>query len=176
MRAGPFAFRYQVNGATPCQYIDTTRKAIDCATTLPLTVFGRPFVKRFAVCYRTVVMSCLSVTFVHCSQTAGRIKMKLGTQVGLDPRHIVLDGDPAPPPPKGGGARQIFGPCLLWPNGWMDQDGTWHGRRPQPWRLCVRWGPSPPPPEGSGAPLPNFRPISIVTKRLDAPRCQLVWR
>jgi len=25
------------NGATPCQYIDTTRKAIDCATTLPLT-------------------------------------------------------------------------------------------------------------------------------------------
>jgi len=23
----------------PCQYIDTTQKAIDCATTLPLTVF-----------------------------------------------------------------------------------------------------------------------------------------
>ena len=31
MRVGPFAFRYQGNGATPCQYIDTTRKAIDCA-------------------------------------------------------------------------------------------------------------------------------------------------
>jgi len=27
--------------------------------------------------------------------------MKLGTQVGLGPGHIVLDGDPAPPPPKG---------------------------------------------------------------------------
>ena len=26
-------------GSSPCQYIDTTRKAIDCATTLPLTVF-----------------------------------------------------------------------------------------------------------------------------------------
>jgi len=26
-------------GRPPCQYIDTTRKAIDCATTLPLTVF-----------------------------------------------------------------------------------------------------------------------------------------
>jgi len=26
-------------GATPCQYIDTTRKAIDCATTLLLTLF-----------------------------------------------------------------------------------------------------------------------------------------
>ena len=39
MRVGPFAFRYQGNGATPCQYIDTTWKATDCATTLPLTVF-----------------------------------------------------------------------------------------------------------------------------------------
>jgi len=28
-----------INGATPSQYIDTTRKAIDCATTLPLRVF-----------------------------------------------------------------------------------------------------------------------------------------
>jgi len=27
--------------------------------------------------------------------------MKLGTQVGLDPGHIVLAGDPAHPPPKG---------------------------------------------------------------------------
>jgi len=41
-------------------------------------VFGRPFVKRFVLCYRTVVLSvclsclscpvltCLSVTLVHC--------------------------------------------------------------------------------------------------------------
>ena len=36
---GPFAFRYQGNRATPCQYTDTTRKAIDCATTLPLIIF-----------------------------------------------------------------------------------------------------------------------------------------
>ena len=27
------------NGATPCQYIYTTRKAIDCATTVPLRAF-----------------------------------------------------------------------------------------------------------------------------------------
>ena len=26
-------------GSPPCQYIDTTRKPIDCATTLPLGVF-----------------------------------------------------------------------------------------------------------------------------------------
>jgi len=30
--------------------------------------------------------------------------MPLGTEVGLGPGHIVLDGDPAPPPRKG--ARQ----------------------------------------------------------------------
>ena len=66
-------------------------------------LLGRPFVKRFALCYRSVVcLSCLSVTFVYCGQTVGRINMKLGTQyVGLGPRHIVLDGDPAHPPPKG---------------------------------------------------------------------------
>ena len=44
------------------------------------------------------------------------IKMKFGMQVGLGPGHIVLDGDPAPPPPKGH-SRPIFGPCLLWSNG-----------------------------------------------------------
>jgi len=38
MRVCLLAFRYQGNGDTPCQH-DTTRKAIDCATTLPLKVF-----------------------------------------------------------------------------------------------------------------------------------------
>ena len=43
-------------------------------------------------------------------------------------------------------------PPLLWPNGWMHQDATRYGRRPQPRGLCVRWGPSPPPQKGGGAP------------------------
>ena len=38
---------------------------------------------------------------MHSGQTAGRIKTKLGMQVGLGPGHIVLGGDPAPPPLKG---------------------------------------------------------------------------
>jgi len=46
-------------------------------------------------------LSCLSVTFVHCAQTVGRIKMKLDTQVGLGPGHNLLDRDPAPPPQRG---------------------------------------------------------------------------
>jgi len=38
----------------------------------------------------------------------------------------------------------IFGPCLLWPNGWMDQDGTWPGGRPWCSPHCARWGHSSP--------------------------------
>jgi len=30
---------FRGKGSSPCQYIDTTRKAIDCATTLPVRVF-----------------------------------------------------------------------------------------------------------------------------------------
>jgi len=33
---------------------------------------------------------------VYCGQTAGWIKMPLGTEVGFCPGHIVLGGDPAP--------------------------------------------------------------------------------
>ena len=61
-------------------------------------VFGRPFVKRFAL-YAIgplSVLSCLSVTLVYCGQMVAMIKMKLGVQIGLCPDHIVLDGDPAP--------------------------------------------------------------------------------
>jgi len=76
--------------------------------------------------------------------------MTLGTQVGLGPGHIVLDGEPAPPSPKRGQSpTQIFGPCLLWPNGWMNQDGTWHGDRPRSRPHCARWGPSTPPQKGT---------------------------
>ena len=46
---------------------------------------------------------------MHCGQTVGRIKMNLGTLVGLSLGHTVLDGDPAPPPPKGH-SPPIFGP------------------------------------------------------------------
>ena len=37
---------------------------------------------------------------------------------------------------KGVTAPTIFGPCLLWPNGWMDQDATWYEGRPWPRRKC----------------------------------------
>ena len=43
--------------------------------------------------------------------------------IDLGPGDFVLDGDPAPLPKKGV-EPPIFGPCLLRPNGWMDQDAT----------------------------------------------------
>ena len=48
--------------------------------------------------------------------------MKLGMEVGLGLGHIVLDG--THPSPKGA-QSPIFGPCLLCPYGWIDQDATW---------------------------------------------------
>jgi len=147
---------------------------------------------------------------MHCGQTVGQIKMKLGMQLGLGPGHIVLDGDPAALPQRA--QPPIFGPYLLRPNGCMDQDATsygarplcvrWGPRSPSPkrgqspthnfwpmfigpngWidqggtgrggrRLCVRWGPTklPPPQKGVRAPLPNFRPMTVVAKLLDGSR------
>jgi len=62
---------------------------------------GSPYaIRPLSVCL-SVCPSVLSVTLVYCGQTVGLIKMKLGTQVRLGPGHTVLDGDPAPHPPKG---------------------------------------------------------------------------
>jgi len=44
---------------------------------------------------------CLSVTLVHCGQRVEWIKMPLCTEIGLGPRDIVLDKDPAPPTERG---------------------------------------------------------------------------
>jgi len=61
-----------------------------------------------------------------------------------------------PPPP-------IFAPCLFWPNGWMDQDATLYGERPQPKPHFIRRKPIPPcPPKWHSSRPPSFWPISIV--------------
>ena len=80
----------------------------------------------FALCYLSVVclLSVLSApatqfsAHICCGQMGGWIKLPHGREVGLGPRDIVLDGNPAPLPKKG------------------------------------------------AEPLPNFRPMSIVAKRL----------
>ena len=82
----------------------------------------------------------------------GWTKMPLGREVCLGPSDIVLHKDPAPLLQKGA-APPIFGPCRLWPNGWMDQDATWCGGRPRPRPHCARWGPSPRPQKGAQPPF-----------------------
>ena len=72
-------------------------------------VFGRPLVKRFTLCYRTVV---LSMTLVYCGQTVEWIKLPLGMEVGLGPGHIVLDGIPGPTERRTTAPSNLFGACL----------------------------------------------------------------
>jgi len=111
---------------------------------------------------------------VCCGQMAAWIEMPLGMELGLGPDDFVLDGDPAPLTKRGWSPRTKFLAQVIVANGWMDQDGTWHGGRPQPRRLCVRWGPSPLPKKKHSA-LHIFRPTSLVAKRLDASRCHLAY-
>ena len=91
---------------------------------------------------------------ISCDQMAASVKIPLGMEVGLSPGRLCVRWGPHSPPQKRGPSRQIFGPCLLWPNGWMDQDGTWHGGRSQlRRRYGVRWRPSPLPKKGTDPPL-----------------------
>jgi len=177
------------------------------------------FVKRFALCSMTVVLSiCLSVcnvgalwpnawmdqveswhggrhrsrhivlqgdpfppkghspsqfsAHVCCGQTVGWIKMPFGTELSLGPSDIVLDGDPAPRKKGHSSPSPIFGSCLLWSNGWMDQNATGCEGRPQSLATVLDGDPAPP----KGHRLPNFWPMSVMAKRLDGSRCHLVRR
>ena len=130
----------KINGIRHYKHTETTFWATVCKTVRP-------------------VLSDHSVLSVKCGQTVGRIKMKLGMQVGLSPGLIVLDGDPAPPPQKGQ-SPLIFGPCLLCPNSCIDKDATWYGSRPRPRLHCARWGPSSPPPKRGHSP-PIFGPCFL---------------
>ena len=65
--------------------------------------------------------------------------MKLGTQVGLGPGHIALDGDPAPPPPKGHSPQFSAHICCGQMAAWIKMPlGMEVGLGPGD---VVRWGP-----------------------------------
>jgi len=119
-------------------------------------IFGRLFVKRFALCYWTVVLSVWPVCNVGVLWPNGCMHQD-ETWHGGRPwpwPHCVRWG-PSSPSPKGE-QPPVFGPCFLWPNGWMDQDATWQGGRPWPMPHCVRWGPSCPlksPKKGAQPPI-----------------------
>ena len=96
----------------------------------PFLLWPNGWMVQDAVWYRTVVDlgQCHTVldgdsfpqkggtaapTFRFTSVVANR---PLGTEVGLGPGDIVLDGDPADPAERAH-SPPFFGPCLLWPNG-----------------------------------------------------------
>jgi len=58
----------------------------------------------------------------------------------------------------------------LWPNGWTDQDETWHAGL-GPGHIVLDGDPAPPPQRGTAP--PNFRPISVAAKRLHGSRINL---
>ena len=144
------------------------------------TVFGRPFVKRFALCYRTVVyLSVCPVCLWRWCIVAKRFdgtRWNLACR-GLGPGQIVFEWDPLhkgaqPPPnfrPMSIVAKRLDGSrCHLLQR---------LRGRPRPRRHCIRWGPSSVSPKrGTPGTAPNFRPMSIGAKRLYAPGYHLVPR
>jgi len=111
--------------------------------------------------------------------------MPLGMEVNLDASDIVLDGDPARPPQKGGRAPSAnFRPMSIVANGCMDQDVTWPMSMVtlgmEVWKyasaqatLCKK-GTQLPVPKKGAQPPPNFQPMFVEAKRLDGSRCHLV--
>jgi len=106
---------------------------------------------------------------VYCGQTAGWIKTALGVEVGLGTGRTVLDGDPAPLPKKGTepqfSAHAYCGQTAGWikmPLGTEIDLGQGH--------IVLDGVPTR---RGRAS---NFRPMSIVAKRLNGSRFHLVPR
>jgi len=99
--------------------------------------------------------------------------MAFGVEIGLSPADFVLDEDPAPSPKRGHSPQFLalvycgqMAACIKLPL------GTEVGVGPDD--IVLNGDPAPPSPKGAQS--PNFRPMSVVAKRLDGLRCHLVWR
>jgi len=97
---------------------------------------------------------------VHCGQTVGRIKMKLGMQVGLGPGHIVR-WEPSSPSPKGAqppkfSAHICCGQMAAWMKMSLGMEpGLGQGE------FVLDGDPAPPPPKGH-IPRPIFGPYLLL--------------
>jgi len=112
---------------------------------------------------------------VYCGQTAGCIKMLLGMAVGLSPGDFVLDGDPAALPKKGAeGAPQFSAHVCCGQTARCIKMALGMEIGVAPGHIVLDGDLAPSPKMGQSP--PNFQPIFIVAKRLDASRCMEVWR
>jgi len=113
----------------------------------------------------------LSETLVHYGQTDGWIKMPLDTEVGLGPRHIVLDGDRVTEPIHENGHSSPSPHFSA--HVYCDQTAGWIR---MPLGTEIDLGPSdvvldgnPALPTEGGTTAPTFRTVSIVAKRSPIP-------
>jgi len=88
--------------------------------------------------------------------------MPLGTEVGLGPGDIVLDGDPAPFPKRGTARQFLAHTCCGQTARWIKMP---LGREVDlgPGEIVFDGNPAPPPEKG--AQHPHFSAMSIVAKR-----------
>jgi len=103
---------------------------------------------------------CLSVYNVGVlRQTVGWIRMPFGTEVGLSPGHIVLDGHPAPP--KGYSPQFLAHVYCGQTAGWIKMPhGTELGLSPG--HIVLDGHPAPPPPQkGHSSPPRLFGPCLL---------------
>jgi len=94
--------------------------------------------------------------------------MLLGMQVGFRRGDFVSDGDPVPLLPKKGRSPQFLAHiCCGQMAAWIKMPlGMEVGH------LVLDGDPAP----AKVHSIPNFRPMSVVAKRLDGIRCHFVWR
>jgi len=128
-------------------------------------VFGRPFVKRFALCYRAVVCPvlyvCLSMTFVYCGQWMDQDETWQAGRPRPRP-HCVRWG---PSSPKGHSPQFSVHVRCGQTAAWIKTPlGTEVGLGPGD--IVLDWDPAASPSQKGGT-APNFRPMSVVVKRLD---------
>jgi len=132
-----------------------------------LNFFGQPFVKPFALCYRTVV---LSVCNVGALRPNGWMDQDETWHGAPEPRPLPhWPGDTAPPPPQGHNPQFSAHSCCGQMAGWIKMPlGTMVylvlGN------IVLDADPAPPP---RGTAPPNYGPC-VVTKQLDGSRCHLV--
>jgi len=144
---------------------------------IPCAIFGRPFVKRFALCYQTVVclsfcLSVLSLTLLYCGQTVGWIKMKLGMLVGLGPGPHCVRWGPSFHSPIGAQPQFSAHVCCGQTAGWINMPlGTEVDLGLGD--IVLDGDPALPQKRGREQPPPHFGPC-IVAKQLHGSRCHFV--